>query len=639
MAYHYYRYRILGFLLGALAWGWGATGTVMADGTSAYELPDSIRGKGDRAVVEWAIAHSVRISGVDNQGEVFYLKLAERIAQDLGDSTSLLQARSRLARRLAIEGFYEEALKLTYAGKRDARRLHDTLLWRDFLWWESGTYNAIGEPERAVAAAQEAMDLQRNAGRIDRAWSLNAVGEAYRYAGDYARAMPIYREAYDLFVRHPQPDSLEAIRGRMTIAGNLAHNHLGQQNYDSVQYYLNEMNARYALSPRVSVMLESNLAQIEVWRAEGKAGAARALAEAMQERARTGKYPKYELQYAEWLYTHHKARQDFASALRYRERMAEINGRVTMSRAKVRMAMFESEMDNLNLRNENEILAVKSRNQSIYTWTFAGIILLLIVFFVIQRSNNLKMRRLNRLLRTRNEDLDKANREINGLVGIVAHDLKAPLTKSMMLTDLIRNSTATSPEQQQYLGMIHKVCSNGGDLIQDLLEISSLEAERSAIKPERFDLVQLLQRIVAEFQEPAARKGIQLVFAPGPTTVPVDTDAHKLQRVIDNILSNAIKFTRSGDQVQLSVTEAETHALIQIRDEGPGISPTDREKMFGKFQKLTARPTAGESSHGLGLSIVQSLVERLHLGMEMDSQVGTGTEFRFAVPREWPGEA
>ncbi|HMZ52238.1 MAG TPA: sensor histidine kinase, partial [Candidatus Sumerlaeota bacterium] len=100
----------------------------------------------------------------------------------------------------------------------------------------------------------------------------------------------------------------------------------------------------------------------------------------------------------------------------------------------------------------------------------------------------------------------------------------------------------------------------------------------------------------------------------------------------DNLVSNALKFSPKGRIVKVRLTARADGALFEITDQGPGMSAEDKEKMFKKFQRLSARPTAGESSTGLGLAIVHALVGRMRGRIEVESEVGVGTVFRVWLP-------
>jgi len=100
-----------------------------------------------------------------------------------------------------------------------------------------------------------------------------------------------------------------------------------------------------------------------------------------------------------------------------------------------------------------------------------------------------------------------------------------------------------------------------------------------------------------------------------------------LNRILDNIVSNAIKFSQKEKEVTVSIENTQENVFLMVRDEGPGISEEEQEKLYGKFQKLSAKPTGGESSTGLGLSIVKALVESMGGSIACRSRLGEGTEF------------
>ena len=104
--------------------------------------------------------------------------------------------------------------------------------------------------------------------------------------------------------------------------------------------------------------------------------------------------------------------------------------------------------------------------------------------------------------------------------------------------------------------------------------------------------------------------------------------------MVDNLLSNAIKFSPTGSNVHITLSQKSNHARIDVRDEGPGLSEEDQSNLFGTFQKLSAAPTGGEKSTGLGLSIVKKIIEAHHGGIEVQSQVGSGSTFSFRIPLE-----
>ena len=110
------------------------------------------------------------------------------------------------------------------------------------------------------------------------------------------------------------------------------------------------------------------------------------------------------------------------------------------------------------------------------------------------------------------------------------------------------------------------------------------------------------------------------------------TDQNMLTRILDNLVSNASKFSERGKTIHLKIGLEGKNLKFSVRDEGPGISETDQQKLFGKFQILSSRPTAGESSTGLGLSITKALTEKLNGSIEVKSKLSSGAEFIVSIP-------
>ena len=139
----------------------------------------------------------------------------------------------------------------------------------------------------------------------------------------------------------------------------------------------------------------------------------------------------------------------------------------------------------------------------------------------------------------------------------------------------------------------------------------------------------------AKHRGAAEAKGQALVLGEAPEDVRVSADGDYLQEVLDNLVTNALKFMAPGPPVRtatLGFGRLGAMGFIDIRDEGPGFSEEDRARAFARFTKLSARPTGGETSTGLGLSIVRKLVERMQGRVELDSQLGRGSRFRLSFP-------
>ncbi|MBL0741253.1 CHASE3 domain-containing protein [Chryseolinea lacunae] len=232
-----------------------------------------------------------------------------------------------------------------------------------------------------------------------------------------------------------------------------------------------------------------------------------------------------------------------------------------------------------------------------------------------------------------NAVLIRLNEEKNHFLGIATHDLKSPLNGVLGLINLIKmqahNLTA---DQLQYLRMMEDSSINMQMLIKNLLDINRIEQGLNTVNKEYVAISALLKKQYQVFRESAQKKNISLILQDHVPDFHFHTDPEMLSRILENLISNAIKFSPSYREVAISVIRTETYIRFEVLDQGPGISKQDREKLFGKFQRLSARPTAGESSSGLGLSIVKELVNALNGNIVVESDENRGSKFIVELP-------
>jgi signal transduction histidine kinase/streptogramin lyase len=227
-----------------------------------------------------------------------------------------------------------------------------------------------------------------------------------------------------------------------------------------------------------------------------------------------------------------------------------------------------------------------------------------------------------------NEQLIDLNNEKNYYIGVVAHDLKSPLNRIAALIDIIRmEKAALPPALQPYLDMIRQAVADQRRLITDILDLQAIESQRINLTMEPVDLAALGKRLGQEAAVLAGTKqmAVEVVVPEGPLWVLAD--ARYLHQVAENLLSNAVKFSEPGKRVYVEARGGKGRAKLVVRDEGPGISAEDQEKLFRKFQRLTAQPTAGEKSTGLGLSIVKKYAEAMGGRVWCKSALGEGASF------------
>jgi len=217
---------------------------------------------------------------------------------------------------------------------------------------------------------------------------------------------------------------------------------------------------------------------------------------------------------------------------------------------------------------------------------------------------------------------------------IASHDLKNPLTVIIgvaeMLQMLAPPGSVLTDEHHEMLATIVVRAHAMQRIIEDYLDFQALEDGQLAIEACESDLSAIAEEVVRAERSYAERKGIVLRFEPDPELPRVRLDPVRIGQVVENLVGNAVKFSPSGATVTVR-TRAEQGAYLEVRDTGPGISPTDRPRLFVKYARLSNRPTAGEKSSGLGLAICKQLVEAHGGTIGAEENPGGGAVFWFRV--------
>ncbi len=252
---------------------------------------------------------------------------------------------------------------------------------------------------------------------------------------------------------------------------------------------------------------------------------------------------------------------------------------------------------------------------------------------LIARSQTLiKLKKLYETNAQLHSELDAKNKFLQMNI----HDLKNPLTSISMLAELVKNDLQDE-DNPRNLEMIIKSSDFMLTLVDQILEISAIETKNYKLKKDLIDLNLLVAQVI-DFNKPIAdRKNQKIHFEMGPIKkCMVESDHDKMIQAINNIVSNAIKYSPKEKniwaRIDLKEYENTQYVRFELQDEGPGFTDDDRLNMFSKFKKLSAKPTGGESSSGLGLAIAKELIE-LHGGkIWLDNEVKVGSKFVIELP-------
>ena len=242
------------------------------------------------------------------------------------------------------------------------------------------------------------------------------------------------------------------------------------------------------------------------------------------------------------------------------------------------------------------------------------------------------------------ERLREMNDEKNEFMGIAAHDLRNPLGailgySEMVLEEMeaLRSSTdaavgRAAGEASQCTERIRDTSRRMAGMVQNLLDANRIERGEMVLALAPTDLAPTLNQVI-ETQRPhamAKEQTIQLQTETAPVMVQVDPGV--ALQVIENLISNAVKYSPPGKVITVRLQRHAQAVRVEVQDQGPGLSAEDQKKLFGKFARLSAKPTGGEHSTGLGLSIVKKMVEAMHGKVWCESEPGKGATFIVELP-------
>lgn len=250
----------------------------------------------------------------------------------------------------------------------------------------------------------------------------------------------------------------------------------------------------------------------------------------------------------------------------------------------------------------------------------------------ISRLNN-ELVTVQRELAKKNAELEFINTEKNKFLGMAAHDLRNPLHGILLQCDYL----ASVIDNKDYLEIIRAIQEASHfmvSLIEDLLDYSRIENGSVNLEYEKVDVVKLVEDNLRINKTLAARHRIPISFIADPLD-PVYTDPAKINQILNNLISNAIKFSSEGKEIQVILKNAAQYWELAVADQGKGMSETQQQQLFKAFQK-GERGLHGEKTTGLGLTIVKRIIEALGGTISVQSKEGTGTTFTVRLPKVPP---
>ncbi|WOK07528.1 tetratricopeptide repeat-containing sensor histidine kinase [Imperialibacter roseus] len=424
----------------------------------------------------------------------------------------------------------------------------------------------------------------------------NNLGDVYLYLADYDQAISYYNRALRL---------AESMNNQLEVADNL--NKLGRAYAakDDLETALFYSKLAATVSGRIRLTEELMEAYYS-------------LAEVYQRVGRYDKALESHMLYSKF--------QDSLLDVRSVRKISELQ------------FLFESE------KKDSEILLKEAEleTQSVQLkWLITAVILLIILALVFYRNYISKQRVNNKLiaqqeeikrqterLEEKNRQLKIINEEKNEIIGMVAHDLRAPINQVMSVVNLMHyEKESFSDDMVSYLSIMERATTRMKFMVSEILDAEAIENSTFNMDIENVDLCEIIEEEKKNYRLYADKKKLKLTteLVGNPACARVDKNIYR--NIIENLLSNALKYSPEGKEIKLILRFEADRVVTSVKDEGPGLSDEDMKRVFGKYQRLSAQPTGGEESIGLGLSLVKKFTEAMNGEVWCESTEGNGAEF------------
>ena len=292
--------------------------------------------------------------------------------------------------------------------------------------------------------------------------------------------------------------------------------------------------------------------------------------------------------------------------------------------------MMFTELTRINNDQANIIRSLAKENEKLHIYAEEPAIS---YYEELSRLNN-DLVNMHRELAKKNHELDELNKLKNEFLGIAAHDLRNPLSIILGYSSYILESKDSHFTEDQIV-MLTSILSSSEfmlRLLDNLLDISAIESGKVKLDLIKADLVSIIKKNVELNNVIAHKKNINILICQSNQIPELLFDKGKIEQVLNNLISNAVKYSQPGTIVTVRIIQNATDVTVSVTDQGQGIPESEIENLFMPFEKASVQSTAGEKSTGLGLSIVRNLIKAHKGKIWVESEVGKGSNFNFTLP-------
>lgn len=545
--------------------------------------------------------------GDHEMAHLYYLKALE-IEERLGNHEAIAQLLNNLAQIFIEQGKHDDGVA--------------------YLEESIKVWNSIHEEGRALSAT-------------------NNLGVIHRRQGNYDRALDLFWESANQSLVSEEPDSVLYIISTLNI-GNTYRN---KGDFQRARIHLNAAREYIEKHNYLTHLIFIDIVLGELYKDIGQYDLALQYASLALENATNEGYRDMARDAHLLSSEIHEKLGNVDLAFQQYKLFHQMNDTLQTMQRGERIDAIQSRFDVEQKDREIEILnkeaalqlAKINQQQQFRSFLIFGVFLLLVIVGLLYRANIQKKRNNVQLNNNRieieeqNKSLCKLNKEKDEFLSIAAHDLRNPLSSINMAVDLINDDAGIDRNTLlEYTELIKVSSKRMLNLINSLLDIQTLSDQSAEAPVQKLNANQLVEESVRHFLRPAERKGILLKTSLSKEETVLTGDSDNVLRIFDNLISNAIKYSPSDTTILVSTRLKADRVQISVSDQGPGINAADQKKLFGKFAKLSNKPTGAESSSGLGLYIVKKITETMGGNVWCESEIGSGSVFYVELPAHQP---
>ncbi|WP_290795538.1 tetratricopeptide repeat-containing sensor histidine kinase [Flavihumibacter sp. UBA7668] len=555
--------------------------------------------------------------------------LIETASSQLGFSKGFILSNRLKGLAEEYAGNYEEAISWYLKTLNDARSAKLVEYEIAALSDLAITYSEVKQYEKARDVYRQSLQLSMQRGEVSNIISgLGNLGAIYNLLNKPDSALLFLEEGLRLSTAYNTSETLP------TIYNNLGNVYFKKKDfYKALQYF--RTNKSLHQSPDQLGNLWTDYLNIgDVYIELGRLDSARmycdeALRLAKQLNSRSKEAESYSL-----LAKLYERLGQYRMAYQYQQQWYQLDTALVNQDMAASIAEMQERFNAKDREKKNQLLQAaiekeKLNNRNLRSLSLAAFLILVLISIIlfIYRNSNQKLVKVNAVINRQKESLSLLNQEKNTLISIVSHDLSTPFSSIHMWSRLLEADHNLAPDQKKATENIRKAAENGEQLIRHILEVEKEGTGMEKMELEEIHLAAFLHHLVEHFQPAASEKKIKLSGPDPEQQVFLFADQSLLKRIIENLVSNALKFSLPGQQVQVRIDNNSAFTDIIVEDNGPGISKEDQQRLFTKYGQLSARPTAGESSTGLGLAIVKRLANELNASLQYEGNPGIGSRF------------